>query len=105
MKRVLLLASVVFALVAVGKGVQAILNDEPTATQTYYGDGSPKSSTFYVEGVKEGRSEQWRSDGTKEWDGDYKAGLRHGEWLFWREDGSLDSERSGTYFEGKRVDS
>jgi antitoxin component YwqK of YwqJK toxin-antitoxin module len=104
MKKILLLASVAFGLVALGKGVQAVLDDAPAATVSYYGDGRPKNSTSYVDGVKQGRSEQWRSDGTKEWDGQYKDGLREGEWLFWREDGALDSERSGIYREGKRIE-
>lgn len=104
MNKLLVFVSVVFAVGALATGLRSALDDAPQATVTYFGDGRPKNSTCYVDGVRNGRSEQWRSDGSKEWDGQFEDGLREGEWLFWSEDGSLDLERSGSYRAGKRVD-
>lgn len=103
MKKLLLVLSVLFATVALGKGVRALLHDGPVPTVTYWGDGTTRNTTEYLDGQKDGRSEQWHANGSKEWDGQYRAGLREGEWLFWNEDGTLDSERSGLYHEGQRV--
>lgn len=103
MKKLIVLLSVVFAVGALATGLRSALDAEPQAAVTYFGDGRTKNATCYVDGVKHGRSEQWRQDGSKEWDGQFESGLREGEWLFWCEDGTLDAERSGTYSAGKRV--
>lgn len=104
MNKLLVLLSVLFAVSALATGLKSALDRGPEAAVTYFGDGRPKNATCYVGGVKHGRSEQWRPDGSKEWDGQYAEGLREGEWWFWREDGSLDSDRSGTYRGGKRLE-
>jgi len=104
-KKVVLVLSVLFASVALGKGVMALLHDGPAPVVTYWGDGATKSSIEYADGVKQGRCEQWYSNGSKESDGQYRDGLREGEWLFWNEDGTLDVERSGPYREGRRIES
>ena len=104
MKRILLLLSLVFGVVAIGGGLYARLaSDGPAPQVSYWGDGRMKASTGYVDGVKQGASEQWYPSGQLECRGEYRDGLREGAWTFWREDGSVDAERSGEYREGKRL--
>jgi hypothetical protein len=70
---------------------------------TYYADGTLKSSTVYVHGLREGPAEQFYADGTPEWRGSYASGRRHGEWTFWTPEGAVDAERSGRYADGEKV--
>jgi antitoxin component YwqK of YwqJK toxin-antitoxin module len=104
MKKLLVIVSLAFGSIALGGGLYARLQGRsPDPTRTYYGDGQCKNATIYVDGVKDGRSEQWYPGGAKEWDGSYQDGYREGRWMFWNEDGSLDQERSGDYQAGQRV--
>jgi antitoxin component YwqK of YwqJK toxin-antitoxin module len=104
LKKLLVLASLAFGVLAIGGGLYARLGSGgPAPTVTFYGDGQRKNATVYVEGVKDGPSEQWYSDGLKEWEGFYDGGFRSGAWTFWTEDGQVDLERSGRYEAGQRV--
>jgi antitoxin component YwqK of YwqJK toxin-antitoxin module len=103
MKKLLLVVCIGFGAVAIGGGVYSRL-DAVEPTVTYYGDGQPKSSFRYADGLKDGASVEWHPDGTKACEGDYRGGFREGPWSFWREDGSLDVERSGEYRQGSKVD-
>lgn len=104
MKTLILIASLACGAAALASGVHSYLHEQGgEAALTFWGDGTKRSSTEYVDGVKQGRSEQWYVDGTQEWLGSYRDGFREGEWRFWDESGALDSERSGLYERGKRV--
>jgi hypothetical protein len=104
-KKLLVLASLAFGVLAAGGGLYARLaSDGPAPTTTFYGDGQRRNATMYVDGVKHGPSEQWYPDGRKQWEGSYERGFRAGEWRFWNEDGELDRDRSGRYEGGQRVE-
>ncbi|MBM3987507.1 MAG: hypothetical protein FJ294_06075 [Planctomycetes bacterium] len=104
MKTLLLVASLAFGAVAVAGGVQSYLrSDAANAQVSFHADGTRRNSTEYIDGQKHGLSEQWHRDGKLEWQGHFAQGLRTGEWRFWNEAGELDSERSGTYAEGRRI--
>ena len=104
MKKLLVLVSFAMGCVVIGGGLYARLaGGTPAATVSYYGDGSPKSSVTFEDGVKNGPCTQWFADGTIEAEGRYRDGFRDGAWRFWREDGSADTERSGLYEHGQRT--
>ena len=83
-------------------GLPTLANDEAISQTTYYGNGQARSTTTWVQGVRQGEAIEWHPDGKVASQGLYADGLREGEWLFWREDGSVDESRSGTYVGGKR---
>ena len=85
---------------------QGLLTPDPeTRPQlTYYGDGTLKSSAFYVEGLREGPAEQFYADGTPQSRGSYAHGEREGPWTFWTPEGAVDDERSGNYRAGSKID-
>jgi antitoxin component YwqK of YwqJK toxin-antitoxin module len=104
MKKIFLVASLAFGAVAVGGSLYSRMDaDAGEPTLTYYGDGQPKVSICYVDGVKEGPSIEWHPGGIKQAEGSYHEGYRDGAWSFWHEDGSLDSERTGRYEQGRKV--
>ena len=104
MKTIVLLVSLLGGAAAVGGTVTGVFSGREASAQTsYYGDGSKKNVTSYVDSVKQGRSEQWYPNGTMEWSGEYADGFRAGEWSFWNEDGSPDAERSGRYEQGRKA--
>lgn len=85
---------------------QGLLTPDPEARPqlTYHGDGTLKSSTFYVDGVREGPAEQFYADGTPQSRGSYAKGEREGPWTFWTPEGVVDDERSGHYRAGVKVE-
>lgn len=104
MKRLILLAALVFGAAALAGAMHSYLaHSEADATIAYHSNGSRKSSIAYVEGVKQGQSSQWHANGQLESEGSYVDGMRSGEWRFWDEQGELDLERSGTYEDGRKV--
>ncbi len=94
--------SLLRAVLLAGAAVTRVLVASPTpeATVTFFGDGTLKSSTVYVDGLREGPSKQFYPDGAPRSQGSYAGGEREGEWIFWLEDGSVDAERSGRYVDG-----
>ena len=104
MKGMLLTIAIAGSAVVVGRGLYGTMTaPKSPATVSYYGDGHPKNSVIYVDGVKQGASEQWYPSGTKEAEGRYEADQREGPWTFWKADGSVDQERTGEYRTGRRI--
>ena len=44
---------------------------------TYYGDGQKRSSVEIVDGLKQGRAEQWHANGQKECEGEYSVAFQY----------------------------
>ena len=104
MKRLVLFAALVFGAAALAGAMHSYLSHSgPEATVAYHSNGTRKSSIVYVEGLKQGQSQQWYASGQLECEGGYADGVRSGEWRFWDEQGELDLERSGTYTDGRKV--
>ena len=77
---------------------------ETVRTQTtYFANGQVDTECSVQDGVREGPSRRFYSDGSRMAEGSYAAGKMEGEWTFWRRDGSLDAERSGLYAGGTKV--
>lgn len=55
------------------------------------------------EGRVHGRSTYWHANGRREAELGFENGLEQGVCVWWSEDGQLEGERSGLYFEGRRV--
>jgi len=70
---------------------------------TYFANGQIDTECSVKDGLREGISRRFYSDGSKMSEGSYAAGKMEGEWTFWHRDGSLDPERSGTYAAGEKV--
>jgi antitoxin component YwqK of YwqJK toxin-antitoxin module len=104
MKGMLLTIAIVGSAVVAGRGLYGTMTaPKSPATVSYYGDGHPKNSVIYVDGVKQGAGEQWYANGQKEAEGRYAADQREGPWTFWNADGSVDKERTGEYRTGRRI--
>jgi antitoxin component YwqK of YwqJK toxin-antitoxin module len=52
-------------------------------------------------GILEGERVNYFENGQLRYKGSYKNGLREGEWVDYRKDGTVNSERSGTFKNGK----
>lgn len=104
MKALLLTIGLLGGGAVLGRNLYATLTSNgPEPTLSYYSDGQKKASFQFVDGVKQGASEQWHSNGQQEARGSYTEGLRDGAWTFWTEDGSIDAERSGEYRGGRLI--
>lgn len=66
--------------------------------------GKLRSEGHYENGLPSGRWIYYHANGRKSATGVMRDGRRHGKWTFWNEDGSLDRKQSGTYKNGRRVD-
>lgn len=104
MRGILIAIAVAGSAVFAGRSLYGTLTaPKSPATVTYYGDGHPKCSVIYVDGMRQGASEQWYANGRKEAEGKYEADQREGPWTFWKADGSIDTERTGEYRTGRRI--
>ena len=104
MKAMLLTIAIVGSAVVAGRGLYGTMTaPKAPATVTYYGDGHLKNSVIYIDGVKQGASEQWYANGQKEAEGRYESDQREGPWTFWKADGTVDAERTGEYRTGRRI--
>ena len=54
-------------------------------------------------GVRVGKWVHYFDNGPLHYEGSYKNGLRESEWIDYRKDGTVNSERSGTFKNGKKV--
>lgn len=70
----------------------------------YYPDGSQVNAEgAYVEGARTGQWLRYYEDGTPAAELMYRDGQWHGECRFYARDGSVDSQRTGRYALGERV--
>jgi len=65
-------------------------------------DGSPRSETHYLNGVRHGPHRAWYTDGQLREQGGYRAGLREGRWEFNDAQGAAILLRTGFYELGYR---
>ena len=70
----------------------------------YWRDGEVLSKCHYKDGERDGLWVEYHENGQLRWKGDLKEGERDGPWEFFNEDGTQDSEGSGTYKNGVKVD-
>ena len=73
------------------------------ARTSLHGNGSPKESTSFVEGLRHGPTQRWYPDGQLRAEGLFEQGEMVGEWIWYAPDGSVDRDRSGVYRDGRRL--
>jgi antitoxin component YwqK of YwqJK toxin-antitoxin module len=57
----------------------------------------------YKNGLRESEWTFYHDNGQLYGKGSYKNGKKEGEWIDYRKDGTVNSERSGTFKNGKKV--
>jgi antitoxin component YwqK of YwqJK toxin-antitoxin module len=96
--------------------------------QWWYEDGRPMAEGSWIEGARNGPWTFWREDGHvmmqghytsgvgdgvwtlydesgyKQAQGPFEQGVASGYWTVWNADGSLNTERTGLYEDGRKVD-
>ncbi|MFT7668143.1 MAG: antitoxin component YwqK of YwqJK toxin-antitoxin module [Planctomycetota bacterium] len=92
----------VIGLIAAGTSFSegVLAND---ARVSHYGNGQAKESTFFIDGLREGPTTRWYSDGTLRAVGSFDSGKMVGEWTWNTPDGQRDQDRSGVYQNGVRI--
>jgi len=65
-----------------------------------HGNGAPKESTCFVDGLRDGPTTRWYADGQLRAEGLFEHGEMVGEWIWYRPDGEVDLARSGLYQDG-----
>ncbi len=68
-----------------------------------HGNGAPKESTFFVDGLRDGPTTRWYADGTLRAEGVFERGEMVGDWIWYGPDGEVDRARSGEYRDGERL--
>ena len=77
---------------------------EGVLTTWYPGGGGKKSEKTYHAGRQEGLATTWFEGGQMESRGEMLDGKQHGDWVYWNRDGSVNSDWSGRYEGGERID-
>jgi antitoxin component YwqK of YwqJK toxin-antitoxin module len=81
-----------------GKMKDGILEGERV---NYFENGQLRYKGSYKNGLREGEWTFYHDNGQLYGKGSYKNGKKEGEWVDYRKDGTVNSERSGTFKNGK----
>lgn len=65
-----------------------------------HGNGAPKESTCFIEGLRHGPTTRWYADGQLRAEGQFEHGEMVGEWILYLPSGEVDRSRSGVYSAG-----
>ena len=68
-----------------------------------HGNGAPKESTCFVDGLRDGPTLRWYADGQLRAEGLFERGEMVGEWIWYGPDGEVDLARSGLYQDGELI--
>ena len=69
----------------------------------YFGNGQLRYKGSYKNGLREGEWIFYHDNGQLYGKGSYKNGEKEDKWVDYRKDGTINSERSGTFKNGRKV--